>query len=193
MENAGVQRVLTGKSRLPAAAAEFVRAVVVCGGAWFLCGCAGSSPWASTSQNPVPGPTSLAGTPALPSAQAQSFAGQPAPRLNQLNSGQLGTMPNQIRQPASPNFAQANSSPSIGAQLMSAVRGTSSAVGNTLRIEPKVVPAYDATSLNTQPKQVGSDLHYHAARVYESQNNLDAAALHYGKALAVEPADTKVF
>ncbi len=47
-------------------------------------------------------------------------------------------------------------------------------------------------SLSTKTPKIGSDLHLHAARLYESQNNLEQAVAQYQQALAIAPEDPVV-
>lgn len=74
----------------------------------------------------------------------------------------------------------------------STVTGAVTSFVQRLKPEPKVVPAPDPVSLNTEPEEIGSDLHYHAARVFEAQGNLEAALHHYDKALEIDPNDYRV-
>jgi Flp pilus assembly protein TadD len=76
-----------------------------------------------------------------------------------------------------------------GHNWMASMRGATSAVTDAFRISPQVTPPSDPTSLSNGPNVVGAELHFHAARVYESKNNIPAAVEHYQSALALEPND----
>lgn len=80
-----------------------------------------------------------------------------------------------------------NGSPSISDRF----RSTTQSVANALTIQPKVIPADDPVRLSNQPQTVGGDLHYHAARVYDSQGNVPAAMSHYQQAINATPTDTR--
>jgi tetratricopeptide (TPR) repeat protein len=76
--------------------------------------------------------------------------------------------------------------------FVASIREAANTVADAFTLEPKVVPAYDPISLAGQPRQVGSDLHIQAARVYEAQGNMVAAADHYRRALADQPNDPQL-
>jgi tetratricopeptide (TPR) repeat protein len=64
---------------------------------------------------------------------------------------------------------------------------TTASITEALTIKPKVIPATDATSLNSSPEKIGADLYIRAARIHESRGNFAAAEEEYGKALKAEP------
>lgn len=78
-----------------------------------------------------------------------------------------------------------------GHSLYASMRKATGAVSDALTVQPRVTPAADPVSLASQPANVGPDLHYHAARMYEGQQNLPASITHYEQALAVAPNDIR--
>ena len=62
-------------------------------------------------------------------------------------------------------------------------------LGDAFRLEPKVLPAPDPISLASEPGAVGPEMHFHAARLYESQGNVREAIAQYRQVLAMAPQD----
>lgn len=75
--------------------------------------------------------------------------------------------------------SQAGASPSAWKKATDAVSGA-------LKIEPKEVPAPDATNL-ASGKDVGPEVHMAAARLHETQGDSQGAAVQYQKALRADP------
>jgi Tfp pilus assembly protein PilF len=71
-------------------------------------------------------------------------------------------------------------------QSPSAFKKATTAVADALTIEPKVVPAPDATSLASN-EEVGPEVYLAAARLHETQNDMAGAAAQYQKALRADP------
>jgi tetratricopeptide (TPR) repeat protein len=71
----------------------------------------------------------------------------------------------------------------------STFKKTTDSITEALTIKPKVIPAKDATSLDSSPGKIGADLYVRAARIHESRGNFEAAAAEYDKALEAEPKD----
>ena len=90
------------------------------------------------------------------------------------------------------SLASHGSRESAGAQFASAFSKTSNAIRDALTIEPKVIPPDDPISLANKPgEEVGSELNYRAARVYEGKNDYKAAIQHYERALQQKPTDVR--
>ena len=69
----------------------------------------------------------------------------------------------------------------------SALSKASSAVADAFRIEPKVVPAPDATSLASTPGNLGPEIYLAAAQLHEKNGNSQGAVEQYQKALKASP------
>lgn len=142
-------------------------------------GCTTTSPFATTDQKPVPLGTQLAtgssGVPGRTTTNLPSPSGEVAG--NQFTPAGLNSFQQEPAQPANP--------------LLAGLRTTTAKIGQALTIEPKVIPDTDSTHLANQPKNIGADLHFQAAQVYESQQNFPGAILHFQKALEQSPGDPK--
>jgi tetratricopeptide (TPR) repeat protein len=143
-----------------------------------LVGCAGASPNPfasnqvthsdlSTSQYANAGNSQSVGQTAVPNASATSTPYSPS----QWSEG----------------MAAASASAAGGA--LATVQGGFKKVTNALQPRARVVPPLDPISLGNSPGEVGADLYYHAAQVYESQGKVKAAVDHYEKALSVDESD----
>ena len=78
----------------------------------------------------------------------------------------------------------------IGKPKRSLPTRVTSALGNALRIEPKVVPSDDPTRLSTTPRKVGPEVYTSAAKLSEAKGNYPLAEQQYLKALNVAPQDS---
>jgi tetratricopeptide (TPR) repeat protein len=96
----------------------------------------------------------------------------------------------QLRQTGANAFTQGSAKPDNA--ILASLRSASDSIKKALTIEPKVIPAADPTSLSSQPVEVGADLYFQAAKVYQSQNNIPGAISHYQKALEKSPRDPMI-
>ncbi len=142
-------------------------------------GCSSTSPFATTSPQPVPIAAQVASHSQAPPGGSgpggSNFGGRPQQQLTQTGPNSYG------QSPANP-----------GNPFLASLRSTSASIGDALTIDPKVIPAADATSLASQTPDVGADLHCRAAQVYEGQQNISAAISHYQKALAISPGEPRI-
>ncbi|MGE3779703.1 MAG: tetratricopeptide repeat protein, partial [Pirellulaceae bacterium] len=153
------------------------------------CGCANQSPW-DTSPAAYP-PGAAPGTPWGSAAPGQGAAGNPMNGTPQGIPGApatdpLGTPPPQAAVAAS-GFS--------GSMVLASMRQAGTSVAKSLQIQPKVIPAPDPVKLDSfgaADQSVAAELHYHAGRVFETQNSLPSAAAHYRDALARSPRDVKL-
>lgn len=135
-------------------------------------GCSSVSPFASSTQGPVPISSQIANN-------ANGISGRSA--SNPLALGR------QLTQTGANSYTQGPAKPDN--PFLAGLRSASASIEKALTIEPRVISAVDATSLAGPPTNVGADLHYEAAKVYESQNNISGAISHYQKALEISPRD----
>lgn len=143
-------------------------------------GCSTTSPFSTTAQAPVPlGAQTANNVDGAPHLQAAHQPPSPnaAPRQSFNQAG-----PNAFDQ------APVNS----GNPLLAGFRSTTAKIGQALAIEPRVIPATDPTSLANEPQDIGADLHFQAAQVYESQQNMVGAITHFQKALAISPREPRI-
>jgi Tfp pilus assembly protein PilF len=84
-----------------------------------------------------------------------------------------------------------NTAGAAAARPLAAVRESGAAILAAITPQPRVTPAADPISLSSAPEKVSGDLHYQAARVYESQNNIPRAIGHYQQALEAAPRDLR--
>lgn len=126
-------------------------------------GCSSVSPFSNSAQTPVPIGAQIAGNASGLGSQQQ---------LNRVGANTY------TQGPVKPDNA-----------FLAGLRSATASIDKALTIEPKVIRATDPTSLAGQTMNVGPDLHYQAARVYESQNNIPGAISHYQKALEKSPHD----
>jgi len=137
-----------------------------------ITGCAGVSPFDFGSSSPT-------------TADTSASAGQPYAQLVQ-------EFPNQFPTTTTPSpAAQEPVTESSGDSLLASMRSAGTAVVDALTIKPKVIPAADPVSLSTTASPVGSELHYHAARMSESHGNVQSSIAHYQQALQIAPNDTR--
>ncbi|MEO8496099.1 MAG: tetratricopeptide repeat protein [Planctomycetota bacterium] len=145
---------------------------LACGGA--LVGCSGANPFAS---RPVDAFSTTRGFDD-PNRQPYGQLAQAFPQQNVVGPG--GS-----RMPAPP--PQSNSESGWRASLHNA----GGAISNAFAVTPKTIPAPDATSLASQPGDVGGALNYHAAKVYETDGNTAGAMALYQKSLKMSPNDVR--
>ncbi len=157
---------------LPRLCFEFLLSI----GLLVAAGCSTTSPFATTTQAPVP----------LGAQLANNSAGDPNRPAPYQPPPPNGASPQSFNQPGLNPYGQApvNS----GNPLLAGFRS----IGQALTIEPRVIPATDPISLANQPQDIGADLHFQAAQVYESQQNITGAITHFQKALAISPRDPKI-
>jgi tetratricopeptide (TPR) repeat protein len=82
-----------------------------------------------------------------------------------------------------------------GGTVMATLKSAKDSLYSATRIKSPVTPVRDPIKLDNQPSNVNTvaaDLHYHAGRVFETQNSLDVAASHYRDALARTPNDVRL-
>jgi len=142
-------------------------------------GCSNSSPFATP-----PGSSGVTRTSHPSSMFAASSQGVPEGPAAATTAHQT-SMPSGNFEPASASRAPQNA-------ITGTFKKTTSAIGNALKIEPKVVPAYDATSLSGQQPEIGADLYYQAGRVLMAQGKPAAAAVQFQQALDKSPRDVRV-
>jgi tetratricopeptide (TPR) repeat protein len=131
------------------------------------------SPFANQAQTPVPIRNQIAGNTPNGAGRSASLIGSQQ-QLNQIGANTY------TQGPVKPDNA-----------FLDGFRSAAASIEKALTIEPKVIPATDPTSLAGQTT-VGPDLHYQAAKVYESQNNIPGAISHYRKALEMSPHDPRI-
>jgi tetratricopeptide (TPR) repeat protein len=78
---------------------------------------------------------------------------------------------------------------SLAADMKGAVNSAWANTKEAVTIEPKVVHAPDPLSLSSPAGELGADVYFASARLFESQGNVAKADELYRKALAVAPAD----
>ncbi|MBC8355509.1 MAG: tetratricopeptide repeat protein [Planctomycetes bacterium] len=81
--------------------------------------------------------------------------------------------------------------PNAASGWMSSWQNAGDAVSRAFTITPATTPAADPTSLANQPGDVGGQLNYHAAKVYETQGNVAGAMELYQKSLNMSPNDVR--
>jgi tetratricopeptide (TPR) repeat protein len=78
---------------------------------------------------------------------------------------------------------------------MAALQSAKESLYSATQLKPRVTPAIDPVKLDNQPanaNSVAANLHYHAGRVFEMQDSLESAAVHYRDALARTPDDVRL-
>lgn len=143
-------------------------------------GCSSVSPFATTEQTPEPIAAQIANSPY--GAAGRSVSTQ----LSELDEG----LRQQFTQTRANSYTQRPAS--LGNRFVDGLRSASASIGNALTIKPRVVLATDPTSLASQPTNIAADLHFQAAQVYESQQNIPGAISHFEKALERSPGDPKI-
>lgn len=139
-----------------------------------LTGCGSTSPFSSATpaSNLAQGPAALAGSTNRPP--------HASPMLPSTAAG------------ANPTAMSASSQPGSGNFLTSSWQNTTQGLARTFSVQPKVVRAYDPTSVTGNQPEVGADLYLQAGRVLQQQGNLAAAEDQFRKALAKSPRDVRV-
>ena len=143
-------------------------------------GCSSMSPFATTAHRPVPIAAQIANN-------TSGAMGRSAPA--QLLPSGVGSQ-QQFTQTGPNSYTQGLSNPEN--PFLAGLLSATESISNALTIEPRVIPAKDPTSLAVQPANVGADLHFHAALVYESQQNIPGAISHFQQALDTSPHDPKI-
>ncbi len=141
-------------------------------------GCSSVSPFATTDQVPI-GAQIANNTPGVAERSAQNL-------LSPFNSGSQQS----LTQTGVNSYRQGP--PTRNNPFLASLRSVTASIEKALTIEPRVIPAPDPTSLIGEMPKVGSDLHFHAAKVYEHQNNVAGAVSHYQKALQISPGDPEI-
>ena len=100
--------------------------------------------------------------------------------------------PNQTVIPASAlGSPLGQQNPSAGGRLLTSLSSAKDSITEALTFQPMRIPANDPVSLSSEPPPIGADLHFHAGRIYESNQNFARAISHYEQALQTEPEDSK--
>jgi Flp pilus assembly protein TadD len=140
-------------------------------------GCGSTSPFSSA----TPSPHLAQGTP--PGAAVAGSTTRPPHASPMLPSASAGAAPTAI----------GSSGPTgAGNFLTSSWQTTTQGLARTFSVQPKVVRAYDPTSVTGNQPEVGADLYLQAGRVLQQQGNLPAAEDQFRKALAKSPRDIRV-
>jgi tetratricopeptide (TPR) repeat protein len=74
-----------------------------------------------------------------------------------------------------------------GNALTNAWHKATTSMGDALRIEPKVIPAPDPTTLSSRTPELGFEVYYQAAKLAEQQGRNDQAISQYQRALEKAP------
>ncbi len=77
--------------------------------------------------------------------------------------------------------------PGLTAGVASAMKRAGQSVANSMHPKPKVVPANDPTSLNSNSGPLNPDVFVAAGKIHEQRGNFDAAQQQYHKALQSAP------
>ena len=136
-------------------------------------GCAAQSPLAATANRYDSGVGPQAGRSSFPQLQ-EAFPNQTVVPANSRS--------------ISP-FGQQHSSASD--RFFASLGNASDSIRGTFAFQPKRIPANDPVSLATEPPVVGADLHFHAGRVYEANQDFTRAMGHYEQALQTDPQDSR--
>jgi tetratricopeptide (TPR) repeat protein len=92
-------------------------------------------------------------------------------------------VPGSSFEPLPTNLPAAAGSAFSGASILNSIQRAKSSLADTMRIEPKVIPAADPVKLDNRPadtSSVAADLHYHAGRMFETQGSPGAIELNPG-------------
>ena len=141
-------------------------------------GCGSTSPFSSSASTSSLGAGGAAAGAPLAAATARPSQGSPM-----MPSAAPG---------ASPTSLTATGQPTTGNFFTSSWQNTTQSLANTFTVQPKVVRAYDPTSISGSQPEVGADLYLQAGRVLQQQGNLAAAEDQYLKAFSKAPRDIRV-